>query len=91
MPVRRGGGPTLPYASGRGIGGFAGPRPPRRLSRLRRLALEHKTEATLVAIAGGKDARDPGAVIRKLDQTRAKHLDMVLVHGGVSGVERIAA
>ena len=25
---------------------------------------------------------DPGAVIRKFDQARAKHPDMVLVHGG---------
>ena len=51
----------------------------------------HLPEGTLVAITGGKDVRDPGAVTAKLDQTRAKHPDMVLVHGGGPGVERIAA
>ena len=51
----------------------------------------HLPQGTLVAITGGKDVRDPGAVTAKLDQTRAKHPDMVLVHGGGPGVERIAA
>ena len=51
----------------------------------------HLPQGTLVAIAGGKDVSDPAAVIAKLDQTRAKHGDMVLVHGGGPGVERIAA
>ena len=51
----------------------------------------HLPQGTLVAIAGGKDVQDPAAVIAKLDQTRAKHGDMVLVHGGGPGVERIAA
>ena len=51
----------------------------------------HLPQRTHVAIAGGKDVRDPGAVIRKFDQTRAKHPDMVLVYGGGPGVERIAA
>ena len=51
----------------------------------------HLPEGTLVAIAGGKDVRDPGAVTAKLDQAHAKHPDMVLVHGGGPGVERIAA
>ena len=51
----------------------------------------HLPPGTLVAIAGGKDVRDPAAVIAKLDQTRAKHADMVLVHGGGPGVEKIAA
>ena len=50
----------------------------------------HLPQGTLVAIAGGKDVRDAGAVIRKLDQARAKHPDLVLVHGGGPGVERIA-
>ena len=45
----------------------------------------------MVAIAGGKDVTDPGAVIDMLDRTRAKHADMVLVHGGGPGVEKIAA
>ncbi len=51
----------------------------------------HLPEGTLVAIAGGKDVADPAAVIDMLDRTRAKHADMVLVHGGGPGVERIAA
>ena len=51
----------------------------------------HLPQGTLVAIAGGKDVADPAAVIAKLDQTRAKYADIVLVHGGGPGVERIAA
>ena len=51
----------------------------------------HLLQGTLVAIAGGKDIADPGAVIRMLDKTRAKHADLVLVHGGGPGVEKIAA
>ncbi len=56
-----------------------------------RATMAHLPEGTLVAIAGGKDVADPGAVIRMLDKTRAKHADMVLVHGGGPGVEKIAA
>ena len=51
----------------------------------------HLPQGTLVAIAGGRDVADPAAVIDMLDRTRAKHADMVLVHGGGPGVERIAA
>ena len=51
----------------------------------------HLPEGTLVAITGGRDVRDAGAVFARLDQTKAKHDDMVLVHGGGPGVERIAA
>ena len=51
----------------------------------------HLPSGTLVAIAGGKDIADPGAIFRKLDQARAKHADLVLVHGGGPGVEKIAA
>ena len=51
----------------------------------------HLPEGTLVAIAGGKDVADPAQVIDMLDRTRAKHADMVLVHGGGPGVEKIAA
>ena len=56
-----------------------------------RETMAHLPEGTLVAIAGGKDVADPAAVIRMLDKTRAKHGDMVLVHGGGPGVEKIAA
>ena len=51
----------------------------------------HLPEGTLVAIAGGRDVADPAAVIARLDRARSKYADMVLVHGGGPGVERIAA
>ena len=51
----------------------------------------HLPEGTLVAITGGKEVRDPGAVFARLDQTRAKYDDIILLHGGGPGVERIAA
>ncbi len=51
----------------------------------------HLPDGTLVAIAGGKDVRDPGAVFARLDTTKAKYPDMVLAHGGGPGVEKIAA
>ena len=51
----------------------------------------HLPEGTLIAIAGGKDIADPAAVIVRLDKAREKYADMVLVHGGGPGVERIAA
>ena len=51
----------------------------------------HLPDGTLVAIAGGKTVTDAGAVIHSLDKARAKYADLVLVHGGGPGVERIAA
>ena len=42
----------------------------------------HLPEGTLVAIAGGKEVADGAAVWTALDRTRAKHEDMVLLHGG---------
>ncbi len=56
-----------------------------------RETMAHLPQGTLVAIAGGKDIDNPDAVIRMLDRTRAKHNDMVLVHGGGPGVEKVAA
>ncbi len=56
-----------------------------------RETMAHMPQGTLVAIAGGKDIDNPDAVIRMLDRTRAKHNDMVLVHGGGPGVEKVAA
>ena len=56
-----------------------------------RATMAHLPEGTLVAIAGGKDVQDPAAVIARLDKARAKYADMVLVHGGGPGVEKIAA
>ena len=51
----------------------------------------HLPEGTLVAIAGGKHVTDAGAVWSTLDRARAKHGDMVLLHGGGPGVEKVAA
>ena len=51
----------------------------------------HLPDGTLIAIAGGKQITSPDAVFRRLDNARAKYTDMVLVHGGGPGVEKIAA
>ncbi len=51
---------------------------------------EHLPDGTLIAVAGGKEADDAQAIWRTLDRTRKKYPDMVLVHGGAPGVERIA-
>ena len=51
----------------------------------------HLPEGTLIAITGGKAVTDGGAVFRSLEKVRAKYNDMVLVHGGGPGVEKIAA
>ena len=56
-----------------------------------RKTMAHLPQGTLVAIAGGKNVDDPAAVIAKLEQARAKYADIVLVHGGGPGVEKIAA
>ena len=61
-----------------------------RRARKDRKAQAHLPQGTLGTIAGGKDIADPAAVIARLDSTRAKYADMVLVHGGGSGVEKIA-
>ena len=51
----------------------------------------HLPEGTLVAVAGGKEVTDAGAIIARLDKAKAKNADIILVHGGGPGVERIAA
>ena len=51
----------------------------------------HLPEGTLVAIAGGKQVTDVAAVIARLDRAKAKYADIILVHGGGPGIERIAA
>ena len=51
----------------------------------------HLPQGTLVAVAGGKEVRDAGAIIARLDKAKAKNADLILVHGGGPGVERIAA
>ena len=56
-----------------------------------RKTMAHLPQGTLVAIAGGKDIANPAAVIERLDKAREKYADIVLVHGGGPGVEKIAA
>ena len=51
----------------------------------------HLPDGTLVAITGGKTVADADAVWTTLDRTREKYGDMVLLHGGGPGVEKIAA
>ena len=51
----------------------------------------HLPEGTLVAITGGKTVTDADAVWDTLDRTREKYGDMVLLHGGGPGIEKIAA
>ena len=51
----------------------------------------HLPEGTLVAVTGGKQVADADGVWSTLDRTRAKYGDMVLLHGGGPGYEKIAA
>ena len=51
----------------------------------------HLPDGTLVAVAGGKEARNADAIRRTLDRVKAKYDDMVLLHGGGPGAETIAA
>ncbi len=51
----------------------------------------HLPQGTLVAVAGGKEANDAGKIIGHLDKVKAKYADVVLVHGGGPGAEKIAA
>ena len=48
-------------------------------------------EGTLVAITGGKEIADADVVWTTLDRAKEKYGDMVLLHGGGPGVEKIAA
>ena len=51
----------------------------------------HLPDGTLIAVTGGKTVGDADAVWSTLDMARAKYGDMVLLHGGGPGVEKIAA
>ena len=51
----------------------------------------HLPQGTLVAVAGGKEATDAGKIIAHLDKVKAKYADVVLVHGGGPGAEKVAA
>ncbi len=51
----------------------------------------HLPDGTLIAVTGGRQVDDAGAVWDTLDKVRAKHEDIVLVHGGGPGIETVAA
>ena len=51
----------------------------------------HLPQGTLVAVAGSKPVDDANPICATLDQVRGKYKDMVLVHGGGPGAEKIAA
>ena len=51
----------------------------------------HLPDGTLVAVTGGRTVSDTDAVWTTLDRTKEKYGDMVLLHGGGPGVEKIAA
>ena len=51
----------------------------------------HLPPGTLIAVAGGNAVGDTRIVWSVLDRARDKHPDMVLVHGGGPGTEKIAA
>ena len=51
----------------------------------------HLPEGTLVAFTGGKDFDDVTAIWSSLDSIKIKYDDMVLLHGGGPGAEKIAA
>ena len=51
----------------------------------------HLPDGTLIAFAGGKDFSDADAIHRELDRAKAKYDDIILVHGGGPGAEKIAA
>ena len=51
----------------------------------------HIPDGTLVAVTGGKDYQDHAKIWATLDKVLKKHPDMVLIHGGAPGAERIAA
>ena len=51
----------------------------------------HAPEGTLIAVSGGKTVADPDIVWNTLDRAREKYDDIVLVHGGAPGYDKVAA
>ena len=51
----------------------------------------HLPQGTLVAVAGSKPVDDANVISGALDNVRTKYPDMVLVHGGGPGAEKIAS
>ena len=48
-------------------------------------------QGTLVAVAGGKDVDDAQRICSALDSVKGKYDDMILVHGGGPGTDKIAS
>ncbi|MGN7126816.1 DUF2493 domain-containing protein [Methylorubrum thiocyanatum] len=51
----------------------------------------HLPQGTRIAFTGGKEYQNVTVIWDTLDRVRAKHADMVLMHGGGEGAELIAA
>ena len=51
----------------------------------------HLPDGTLVAVAGGKEAENVRAIWDTLDRVKTRHADVIIVHGGSPGAEKIAA
>ena len=51
----------------------------------------HLPDGTLVAVTGSKPVEDANRIFGALDNVRTKYPDMVLVHGGGPGAEKIAS
>ena len=51
----------------------------------------HLPQGTLVAVTGSKPVEDANRIFGALDNVRNKYPDMVLVHGGGPGAEKIAS
>ena len=62
-----------------------------RRAREARCTEEHLPPGTIIAFAGGKGIKDGARVWSELDRARDKYSDMVLLHGGSQGAEKIAA
>ena len=62
-----------------------------RRARKDRQTRAHLPNGTLVAVAGGKGVSDTTFIWATLDRAKTKYDDMVLVHGGGPGTEKIAA
>ena len=60
-------------------------------ARKNRESAAHMPDGTLIAVAGGKDVGNPDRILSELEKARRKYQDMVLVHGGGPGYEKIAA
>ena len=59
--------------------------------RLREKAEALLPQGTRIAFTGGADCNDHGAIWEALDKVKARHEDMVLLHGATpTGAERAA-